>query len=147
LTIRSPWLTYAGLLLTSGLLGFPWLVLMMRDVNTIARRRLFPTMRVAVGFAIVLAVYLVLLVLLFVLPLGDPVARWTLRAILALAVALLSSILVSLVCLARKIAAVQDTEFGLADIIKTVVLTIPFFLSFPVLQRRINALSGQRVAP
>ena len=138
---------YAGLLLTSGLLGFLWLVLMMRDVNAIAGRWLFPTARIAVVFAIMLTAYLGLLVLLFSQPFDGPIARWNLRAIFALAIVLLSSIFASLVCLARKIAAIQDAEFGLANIIKIVVLTIPFFLSFPVLQRRINAVSRRSAAP
>jgi hypothetical protein len=38
---RSPWMMYAGYLVSGGLFGFLWLILLMRDVNELERSSVF----------------------------------------------------------------------------------------------------------
>ena len=39
---RSPWLMYVGLLVSAGFFMFAWVILLMRDVNQLERRAVFP---------------------------------------------------------------------------------------------------------
>lgn len=142
---RSPWLLYAVTLASAGYFAFAWLVMLMRDINRIERRIVFPTNVIAWGIGLSVAGYLCIIFALLTL---DPPPEWLIRLglfamILFVALCVVSILL--LVFVARCIARASGVKFRYRDALIIIVLSLLWFLSFPIVQRRLNELIEGRV--
>ena len=132
---------YALTFLSGGLFPFVWLVLLMRDINELEGKRIFRTGPIAALYTVALAVHL-LLTFGFSQTWATPPGTPTYKLVLATGVAfgLLAMLIGSVVVVARRIAFASGRKFGFVGALTTFILTVPFFVSFPILQSRLNRL-------
>jgi len=138
---------YLAVLASSGLFAFVWLVILMRDINQIEGRRVFPVEQLAVVMVFGLAVLVFLTFdLFFVLatvrpPPDVPTILLVVTFTLAFALVLLEYSLIVLAT--RHVTRALGAQYHVRDAVITIVLNI-WFLSFVTVQRRLNALIGSR---
>jgi hypothetical protein len=136
---RSEWLCYVLLLFTNGLFAFIWIFLLMRDVNRLAGRRVFP----AGGLLIVLAAgfLIYLAVLIFPRTLATELALpqgYSFAAVFSLAVSFLVFLMTVLILIYRRSKLALGQPFGAIDVLKTIGLSVVMFLSFIMVQQQVN---------
>jgi len=144
---RRTWLMYLAVLASSGLFAFVWLVILMRDINQIEGRRVFPVEQLAVVMvfglaALVFLTFDLFFVLATVRPPPDvPTILLVVTFTLAFALVLLEYSLIVLAT--RHVTRALGAQYHVRDAVITIVLNI-WFLSFVTVQRRLNALIGSR---
>jgi len=138
---------YLAVLASSGLFAFVWLVILMRDINQIEGRRVFPVEQLAVVMvfglaALVFLTFDLFFVLATVRPPPDvPTILLVVTFTLAFALVLLEYSLIVLAT--RHVTRALGAQYHVRDAVITIVLNI-WFLSFVTVQRRLNALIGSR---
>ena len=134
---RPPWTLYAVTVMTGGLFAFPWIMMIMSDLNQIAHRRIFGVFHR--GLILSAGLALVLLIL------GDAQPRterpfWFQLIILTvglIGVALMDSV----IRVARHLSEVTGRDFQTSDAVIILIFTFTLcFLSLPILQQRLNRL-------
>ena len=144
---RRTWLMYLAVLASSGLFAFVWLVILMRDINQIEGRRVFPVEQLAVVMVFGLAALVFLTFDLFFVwatvrpPPDVPTILLVVTFTLAFALVLLEYSLIVLAT--RHVTRALGAQYHVRDAVITIVLNI-WFLSFVTVQRRLNALIGSR---
>ena len=144
---RRTWLMYLAALASSGLFAFVWLVMLMRDINQIEGRRVFPVEQLVVVMLFGLAAHVFLtfdlvFVLVTVRPPPDvPTIRLIVMFTLAFALVLLECTLIVLTT--RHVTRALGAQYHVRDAVITIVLNI-WLLSFVIVQRRMNALIESR---
>ena len=127
---RPPWWSYAAVWLTSGIFALAWVVMMMRDINELRGRKVYPTK--AISLAVVLAL-VANVSLVFVGELPKPTMLIAIH--LAVAVSLMLFLMIGPILVSRQIDKL------LPDRPSTVVLVATsfcWFLSLALVQRRLN---------
>jgi hypothetical protein len=139
---------YAVVLATGGQFAWVWLFMLMRDINYMERRTVFPTTSLAVASFIGLLIYFSLI---FVPPMPGTLPQGTSSTRLALmfilGVGLLVFQIVLLVQIHRHIKIALDSPFNGMDAILTVGLTLLMLLSYVLIQKRLNVLIERRSSP
>ncbi len=136
--LRSPWLRYLAFAASGGLFGFAWLILLMRDVNQIERRNVFPV-RVISGIFL-FGFPACLLVVFYWMWWRVVPPSWALFSIASMAIALDLILFVFIVRVSLYASRALGRSCPRMDAAGIVVLTILAGLSFIVLQRRMNIL-------
>jgi hypothetical protein len=144
---RRAWVIYLAVLASGGLFALVWLVILMRDINQIEGRRVFPVEQLAVVMLFGLAAHVFLTFdlvfgLLTVRPPPDvPTIRLAVMFTLAFALILMEYILIVLTT--RHVTLALGAQYHVRDAVITIVLNI-WWLSFVIVQRRLNALIETR---
>ena len=138
MTLRSPWLRYLAFALSGGLFSFVWLILLMRDVNQIERRNLFPVKSVSGIFLFGIPVYLLAVLFLMWWRVQPP--SWAVFTVVLMGIALELILYVFIVRVSIYVSRASGRSSPRMEAIGIVVLTILAGLSFIVLQRRMNIL-------
>jgi hypothetical protein len=138
---RRIWLMYLLVLVSGGLFGFVWLLLMLRDANLAADKR--------GAWAVLSAIFLGLLALYLVLYAAMMSHGLPMPAILFIPVIVLALTLTGLwmsfvVIINNNIRHASGLAPSFTQAIVMVVLSIPMFLSLPILQRRLNKIALAR---
>jgi hypothetical protein len=116
-------------------------MLLMRDINSIEKKTVFATRCFGIASALALAIYLLLCFALS-RELGDFSIlheAWVI-ATFGLGFGLVVVAIASVVVVCRHAALLSGAKLSTADVLLLVALSIPFFLSFVMAQRRVNAL-------
>jgi hypothetical protein len=126
--------------MSSGLVGFVWLMLMLRDANLAAGRRDgFPLLSKV--FLVSLIVYFTLFVLIISLPFRSAI-RWILVFPDALLAGVLLCLMAALVVTTQnRIDAALGSTPSIRGKIGMIALTFAWFISLPILQMRLNRLA------
>ena len=144
---RRTWLMYLAVLASGGLFAFVWLVILMRDINEIEGRRVFPVEQLAVVLLLGLAAHVVLTfdfvfgLLTVRPPTAVPTIRLAVMFALAFTLVLLECSLIVLTT--RHVTRALGAQYHVRDAVITIVLNI-WLLSFVIAQRRFNALIESR---
>jgi hypothetical protein len=144
---RSAWLMYGVLLISGGLFAFIWLVMLMRDINSVERRAVFPTSPLAATLFIGLLCYFYLIFgppAFGTQPGGISTTRLAATVILGVGLNLLYITLLILIC--RHVKVALGSRFGAIDGIVVVVLTILIGLSLVLVQSQLNILVERRIS-
>jgi hypothetical protein len=136
---------YAVVVLTGGLFTFAWLIMLMRDIKHVERRTLFPAR--SLGFALFVGL-LIYFSLIFVPPMPGTLPQATSSTRLALMLILGAGLLLFqitlLIQIHRHINLALESTFSVVDAIVTISLTLLMFLSFVLVQKRLNVLIERR---
>jgi hypothetical protein len=140
---RPAWLLYLLVLLSGGLFGFAWLLLMLRDANVAAGKH---------EDAGLSAIFLGLLALYFVMcaammSYGFPVPAILLVPVIVLALTLTGLWMSFVVIITNKIRCASGLPPSFTEAIAMIVLSILVFISLPILQRRLNKIAKARPQP
>jgi hypothetical protein len=138
---RRIWLMYSLVLVSAGLFGFIWLVLMLRDANLAAAKRGAWTILSAI-FLGLLALYLVLYAAM--MSHGFPMPAILFIPMIVLALTLTGMWMSFVVIINNNIRHASGLAPSVAEAIVMVALTIVMFLSLPILQRRLNKIAVAR---
>jgi hypothetical protein len=143
---RRTWLMYVLTLATGGLVGFVWVVLMLRDANLVTgRREGWPVLsKVFLGS---LAVYYILFVLIISSPFASPIHRMLILPEVLLAIVLLGMVIALVVTIRNRICVALNFTPSAKDTILIIVLTFPWFISLIILQQRLNRLAERAGVP
>jgi hypothetical protein len=122
--------------------------MLMRDINSMERRSVFPATSLAIASFIGLLIYFSLI---FVPPtpgtFPQAMSSTRLALIFILGVSLLLYQIVLLVQIHRHIEIALESTFSVMDAILTIGLTLLMFLSFVKVQKRLNILIERRSSP
>jgi hypothetical protein len=138
---------YLAVLVSGGLFAFVWLVILMRDINQIEGRRVFPVEQLAVVMLLGLATHVFLTFdLVFVWatvrpPPDVPTIQLVVIFTLAFALVLLEYTLIVLTT--RHVTRALGAQYHVRDAVITIVLNI-WLLSLVIVQTRLNALIESR---
>jgi hypothetical protein len=142
---RSPWLLYAALLASGGLVAFAWIVLLMGDINQLEGKSVFAVKRFAIIFAIGAGIGILAFIFTAItLAPGSTSKQIATGLVFALVFALN---LLLLVCLARvSLHAARSLGYRYPAMFSAAMVALFFVaaVSFPILQRQLNVLSGRR---
>ena len=143
---RPAWLMYILTLATSGLVGFVWLVLMLRDANLAAGRRDgWPVLsKVFLGS---LAMFYMVFVLIVSSPFASPTHRILIPPEILLAIVLLGMVMALVVTIRNRICVALNLTPSAKGTILIIVLTFPWFISLIILQQRLNRLAERARVP
>ena|ERR1700687_1237055 len=136
---------YALIVLTGGLFALAWLVMLMRDINQVERRSVFPATFLGFALFVWLLIYFSLIFVqptLGTFPPGASSIRLALIFILGAGLLLFQIVL--LIQIHRHIKIALGSTFSVAGAIVTIGLTLLMFLSFVLVQKRLNVLIGRR---
>ena len=142
---RPPWTLYAVTVMTGGLFAFPWIMMIMSDLNQIAHRRIFGVFHRGLILSAGLALVLLILFLVTLIFLGDAQPRterpfWfqlTILTVGLVGIALMDSV----IRVARHLSEVTGRDFQTSDAVIILIFTFTLcFLSLPILQQRLNRL-------
>jgi hypothetical protein len=139
---------YAVLLVTGGQFTWVWLVMLMRDINDMERRSVFPATSLAIASFIGLLIYFSLIFfppMPGTLPQGMSSTRLALMFILGVGLLLFQIVL--LVQIHRHIKIALESTFNVMDAIFTAALTLLMFLSFVHVQKSLNVVIEGRASP
>jgi len=138
---RSPWLLYVAVLVSGGLFAFLWLIIFMRDVNRLERRPVFPVAAMTVIFLLSLLIYAMLIIFLPEYKRMEYSIRSTwIILIFALGIFITIFLIVELSLVHIHISRALEVGSDPGNVLTVIVFTILMFLSFVIVQRRLNTL-------
>lgn len=133
---RSEWWLYASLVLSFGLFGFVWPVLMARDVNELQRRPVFPVVLLGLSFGVGGMIYLSA-------GFGVPavINDKSTRLVILIAVSLLLYALqiALLILVYRQSRIMANLPFGAQQVAAVIALHLLMQLSFVIVQQSLNS--------
>ena len=137
---------YIGLLLTSGILGCAWIVLMMRDINQMEGKTVFPARCVAIIFSVGIPIYFGSIILIAnVLTPGSTYKQNAVLLLVTLGLALNLMLFVWLARVSRYTARSLGYRYPRLFAVAMVALVFAAAISFPLVQRALNALLKRRI--
>jgi fumarate reductase subunit D len=144
---RSTTLHFVAFLATGGLYIFPWLYLLMRDVNALMGRRIF---RAGAYIATLVALFSIAMLGVIILAVRDP-SRWNdadseamSRLIFVTSPLTVVVVLVLIVLLYKCILEACSRTLRCRDVAFIIAISIPWYLSLPYMQHKLNTLAKCR---
>jgi hypothetical protein len=135
--IRSPWLLYIAIWLSFGLFSFAWVLLMMRDINTLEERSVFPLQSAMAWLGGCFTIYFALY---FVLIFSSTPHDSLIAIFFAVALLVWALLFMYVIQVRRYTNIALGMKYGIGDKLKTFFLTMAWFLAFPFTQERLNRL-------
>jgi len=114
----------------------------MTDVNALVGKRIFPVSLLTKLITALLSAYLVLLAALFSIRFETDARFYVAACIGVNAFLLLLMMQILILRLARTLTTFVGKKFSAGAAVLIVIQTIPYFLSLPILQKRVNSLIG-----
>lgn len=137
---RSPWLYYLYVFLSAGIFLFPWIVMMMNDINRFERRSVLPVTYFKFFFVIALPIY-ALLIVLAGFSLDPPwLTEFWIASVITLCIAIYVSIVVAVILISRHVTKSLGANFRLRQALLLIALTVFWYASLIVIQRQLNRL-------
>jgi len=131
---------YVILVISNGLFGFVWIVLLMRDINRLERRPIFPVKALGIFFALGLLLHFSMLFAPEVFPVGPRSFSSRFAILVTLGTTLLAVLASMLVLVYRRARLDLGMAFHAVDILVVVGLTLLLMMSFVLVQKCVNTL-------
>lgn len=148
---HSPYLYYAFVVFSSGLFVIPWLLSLMRDLNSITSTNHFNIARTSkilwtvVGTQLICVIYLIVQ-LGSVDLLQSVVSRYVLLTAVAASFFLFCYIFLLTIHIYKCVLNIYGAAIYAENIWQIIFLTFSIYLSLPYLQSKVNKLLTRRVA-
>lgn len=131
--------------------GFGWVFLLSRmasDINVVSARRMVDPSFFETLLGLLLGLYFVLLLILSTFDVRDLLFRGDagglVIAVLVIAVSTVVAFIGSLISFHLQITRALGERSGIGGVLMIVAMTVPFFVSVPYLQHRLNVLGRGR---